>query len=98
MKLAVIVELIQEFLSRTAERKQMAKQAALFFISSFLLSSVSTHLETFSVFALPPSLSQKSLLFVLLFLLLQSPDVLLKTNEGIFFVHIYNHMTKTRRL
>jgi len=46
------------------------------------------HLEGLSVLALPSPLSEKSLLFLLLFLLLQSSDVLFKTNEGILFVHI----------
>lgn len=79
-------------------KERNAKTSRSFFLSSLHLLSVHTHLEPFPVFALPPSLSQKSLLFLLLFLFLQSPDVLLKTNESIFFVHICNHMTKTGRL
>lgn len=83
-------------MSCRTETKQKLKQVGR---ASLLLSfPVFAYLETLSVFALPSSLSQKSLLFLLLFLFLQSPDVLLKTNEGIFFVHIYNHMTKNRRL
>lgn len=74
----------------------MLKQVVFFSNCPHL--SLSPHLETFSVFALASSLPQKRLLFLLLLLLLQSPDVLLKTNEGIFFVHIYNHRTKKRRL
>lgn len=102
VKLAMIMELIQKFLCEQKnvmqDRNEENKQSwSKWFFSNCTHLSLSAHLETFSVFALASSLPQKSLLLVLLLLLLQSPDVLLKTNEGIFFVHIYNHTTQRRR-
>lgn len=55
--------------------------------------SMPTHLEGLPVFALPSPLPQKGLLFLFLLLLLQRPDVLLKTNEGVLFVHVCEHIT-----
>lgn len=62
-------------------------------VEIYVLPSIPSHLERLSVFALTSPLPEKSLLFLFLLLLLQSPDVLLKTNEGILFVHICEHIT-----
>lgn len=50
--------------------------------------SAASHLEGLAVFALPSPLPEERLLLVLLLLLLQRPDVLLETNEGVLFVHV----------
>lgn len=52
-----------------------------------------SHLEGFSVLALSSPLSEKSLLFLFLLLLLQRPDMLLKTDESVLFVHICEQIT-----
>lgn len=52
-----------------------------------------SHLEGLSILALPSSFPEKCLLLLFLLLLLQSPNMLLKTYKGIFFVHICKQIT-----
>lgn len=46
------------------------------------------HLEGLAILPLSSPLPEQRLLLVLLFLLLQRPDVLLETNEGVLLVHV----------
>lgn len=62
-------------------------------VSVFRDAHVEAHLEGLAVLALSSPLPEKSLLFLLLLLLLQSSDVLLKTYEGILFVHVCQQET-----
>lgn len=97
VKLTVVMELIQKFLREKGGKYEFRTATNLvqadFEMHVFLPPFPSSHLEGLSVLALSSPLPEKSLLFLFLLLLLQCPDVLLKTNESVLFVHICEQMT-----
>lgn len=91
VKLTVVMELIQKFLKRFLHKNEI--QTNPFAYETLRFSLFLLHLKGLSVLPLSSSFSKKGLLFLLLFLLLQGPYVLLETNEGILFIHICRHTT-----